>query len=156
MSYKFVVDFMLGRLCRWLRVIGYDAEYFTPADKNLLVYNALRNDRIVLTRDTKLSRKKTLRIILVSSNDFIEQIKQIVHEVPLEIDEKCFFTRCSLCNVVLEETDKAGIVEKVPSYVYKTQEMFSVCPNCKKIYWQGSHWELMKNTIKKIEGIDNV
>jgi uncharacterized protein with PIN domain len=147
---KFIVDFMLGRLCKWLRLLGYDAVYFNQSDHTMLVYNSLKDMRIILTRNNKLSDKRGYKIILINSDKVDEQIKQVIEECRLKIDKDKMFTRCSLCNTLLKEVSKEQVKGAVPEYVWETQEKFYFCENCNKIYWPGTHIALMEEKIKNI------
>lgn len=146
-----MVDFMLGRLCRWLRLIGEDALYFTGDDKGGIIYRSLKERRIILTRDTGLSKKKALRICLINSNNFREQLSQVINEFNIVIDGEKVFIRCTECNNILEPFPRKMAEGKVPEYVFRTQEEFSVCVECQKIYWKGTHRELIKKVLDRIK-----
>jgi uncharacterized protein with PIN domain len=150
MTRKFMVDFMLGRLCRWLRLIGEDAEYFKESDRGGIIYRSLTEKRIILTRDHRLSKKKALGLCLIMSDNFREQLKQVVEEFGLVVEDEKIFTRCTLCNTPIIPILKEEAEGKVPEYVYETQDEFSFCPKCSKIYWKGTHRELIQKVIGKI------
>ena len=141
---KFIVDFMLGRLARWLRIFGYDAEYYSGVSRTGLLYQSLKEKRILLTRDHVLSRKRAWQFLLIKSNFFLDQLKQIKDETGIEFDSNRLFSRCTFCNVVVETIDKQKIKGKVPEYVYATHDEFSHCRKCKRIYWAGTHLELLQ------------
>jgi len=149
---KFIVSHELGRLARWLRILGFDAAYFTSADRTKLTMLSLKEDRIILTRDTRLSRYAGYRTLRVDSDLFKEQVSQVLKGLNLEIDEDKLFTRCIVCNQELQETDKQEIKSKVPEYVFQTQESFKICPKCKRIYWQGTHWGNVRKVLKEVYG----
>lgn len=159
---KFIVDFMLGRLCRWLRALGYDTLYFVPKSyqkkgkisniitsekKNGIILYGLKEDRVIITRDHRLSSKRALKIVVVKYDKLDKQMKQVFKELKLDIKEELIFSRCLICNTSLEEVKKERIKDRVPSYVFETHERFSVCPNCEKVYWKGTHWELIRDKI---------
>jgi len=147
---KFLVDFMLGRLCRWLRSFGYDAAYFVSEKKSDLIYVSLKEDRIILTRDRRLSRKKAIKLVLVESDVLEEQLEQVFTELKLKPDAKNIFTRCIECNTALQPVKKESVKKEVPSYVFQTQNDFFLCPGCKKVYWKGTHRDLITEKIKKM------
>ncbi|MFZ5845151.1 MAG: Mut7-C RNAse domain-containing protein, partial [Patescibacteria group bacterium] len=62
------------------------------------------------------------------------------------------FSRCTICNQELSSIDKTKIKEKVPVYVYNTQENFFICAVCNRIYWQGTHWGNVKKTLEEYNG----
>ncbi len=148
---KFIVDFMLGRLCKRLRLMGYDAAYFLPEKKSELVYRSLKEGRIILTRDHKVSKKKAIKRILIESDFIEEQVGQLFRELELKLDRDKLFTRCVLCNSRLESIEKEKVKGRVPNYVFQTKERFFHCAECDKMYWKGTHWDLLMKQIKRNE-----
>lgn len=147
---RFITTKELGRLCKWLRIIGYDTSYFPEAERRELIIKSLREDRIILTRDSKMSVYSGIRMIHIES-DFVEdQVKQVVNELGVKPDRDKFFTICVICNAPLEKAKKGDIKDKVPPYVYETQESFMKCDSCNRIYWQGTHWTLVGKFVDKL------
>lgn len=149
-STKFIVTHELGKLAKWLRVLGYDTVYFDSAEKKELIITSLRENRVILTREAQFSRFSGMRMIRIK-NDFVEdQIKQVLKEVRLKANGDKIFTRCTICNSQIEDViKKSDIKKEVPLHVYETQTSFKKCPSCKKIYWKGTHWKLATNFLKK-------
>lgn len=151
---KFIVDFMLGRLCRWLRLLGYDTVFFSPlvdqSGRLNIGYESLKQGRVVLTRNRKISSRKVFQLIFIGSDYYLEQIQQVLTILQLKIDEKKIFTRCLDCNSLLIPIEKEKMKNRVPNYVYETQKEFSICLHCQKIYWKGTHWDLALAKIKEI------
>ena len=147
---KFFVDSMLGKLARWMRTIGCDVEYERSIEDDALIERALREDRIVLTRDTLLIRRRKLkgRVFFVESGLAGGQLKAVADMFKLSVAG--FLTRCLRCNALLERIGKEVVKDKAPPYVYQTQSEFSVCPECERIYWAGTHRERM---LREIEGM---
>ena len=149
---KFIVDDMLGKLAKWLRVMGYDVLYFKTIPDRRLIQKAIEDDRIILTRDTHLITRRALKNrewILIKDDDFERQLKQVIEELNLDV-KNGLLTRCLECNQELGSISKELAAHKVPAYVYKTQENFFRCPGCQRIYWQGSHWARMVAKIREI------
>jgi uncharacterized protein with PIN domain len=145
---KFVADEMLGKLAKWLRILGYDTLYIKNKDDNYLINSAFKEQRMLLTRDTAMVERKYIpQYILIKSDNYLEQIKQIIGEYKIVPNRDMFFSRCLLCNSEIKPILKDDIKEKVPEYVYDTQDNFLFCRKCGKIYWKGSHIE---NAMKKI------
>ena len=137
---KFIITKELGRLCKWLRIMGFDASYFPDAERRELIIKSLRDNRIILTRDSKMSVYSGIRVIHIKS-DFVEdQVRQVLNELKIKPDRSRFFTVCVICNQPLKSVTKAAVKEKVPPYVYETQASFMKCETCDRIYWQGTHW----------------
>jgi len=137
---KFIATKELGKLCKWLRIMGYDASYFPEAEKRELIIKSLQEERIILTRDSKMSVYSGVRMLHIKS-DFVEdQLKQIMAELGIRPRRDKFFTVCVICNTPLKNVKKSEIKDKVPPYVYQTQDSFMKCNICERIYWQGTHW----------------
>lgn len=149
---KFILSKELGRLAKWLRILGYDSKFYREDNLSTLVITALREERIILTRNARISRFPGPRLVIIKSDFVQEQIKQAMDELKLKASPQEMFTRCVNCNVKLQEVAKSRIKSKVPEYVYQTQEDFTSCPQCKKVYWPGTHWG---NARKYLETIDH-
>ena len=147
---KFVVDHMLGRLAKWLRILGYDTVYSPALDDPDLVRVSQAEDRILLTRDTGIARRKGVRCLLVSSDKPREQLAEVVRRCGLRLDGEAM-SRCLRCNVLLEELDRDSARAHVPAYVWHSQSSFRRCPICARIYWRGTHWDSMRRRIIDLE-----
>ena len=147
---RFVADAMVGKLARWLRVIGVDVVYDTTLDDPELVALARREKRVLLTRDTPLatSSNEPPRLFIESEN-YREQLVQVVETFNLD-PKRATFTRCVDCNSLLEVMPPEDAREKVPPYVFSTQSRFKRCPRCDKILWGGTHREQMQKTLDGI------
>ena len=147
---KFLATRELGRLAKWLRILGFDTAYFRDDNKSSLIITALREDRMILTRNKILLKDKALKILFVKSEDLKEQLKQLIKDSNIKINPKDMFTRCILCNKVLSEVAKENVADKIPEYVFQTQEVFCRCGQCGRIYWQGTHWGNVTATLEEI------
>jgi len=145
---RFIVSDELGRLLKWLRILGFD----TVLEKNKvnLVIRSLRERRIILTRDSKISRFTGIRTVKIDSDFVEEQLERLIKKLDLKIDRNNLFSICILCNEALELAEKDSVKGGVPEYVFKTQENFMRCPKCKKIYWRGTHWALVNKFLERI------
>jgi uncharacterized protein len=134
----FIADVMVGKLARWLRVLGFDVLYSNAYEDDELIRIAEAEDRVILTRDTRLAvRRMKARCVLIASDHYREQLQQVIRI----FDLKDFNTlsRCIECNALLQAIDKEDVFERVPPFVYLTQERFAVCPSCNRVYWHGTH-----------------
>ena len=138
---KFIADRMLGKLAIWLRLMGYDTFYKnTVSDEELLSLLESSPDRILLSRNVGLvERLDPHRYIFVPPDDPKAQLRFLVKALGLLPNPSSFFTRCSRCNEMLERVDRRAVAGRVPEYVWTSQEVFSRCKNCGKIYWPGTH-----------------
>jgi uncharacterized protein with PIN domain len=145
---KFVADSMLGRLAKWLRILGFDVAYFPRIEDKDLVEFAIKEGRILLTRDTLLVKRRKIQgqYFFVEGNHFREQLRQVVTHFSLP-KKQSFLTRCIRCNQEIAKIEKEAVRGKVPVYVFNTQNIFGICHDCKRIYWQATHKENMEKEI---------
>ena len=144
---KFIADGMLGKAGKWLRLMGYDTLYFNTSRKAELLRLARKEGRTILTRDRKLALSNPDCVVLIESEGTNKQVKEIIKKLSLQPEEGKFFKICSVCNAPLEMKEKSAIKELVPEYVYNTKNIFSQCPECKRVYWEGNHCKEIRKTI---------
>ena len=146
---QFAADKMLGRLARWLRIIGQDVIYGPELSGAGLSRAARRDGRLILTRDRALGRKNPPPYLMIRSDHFREQLRQVIDQYGLD-PLKDAFTRCVECNARIEPVAKAEVEGKVPPYVFATQENFSFCRKCRRAYWPATHQERMLLELKSL------
>lgn len=146
---KFILTSELGKLCKWLRILGYDTYYYKGVRSSLII-KSLQEGRIIVTRRKSLAEEKSVKKIILERNDLKEQIKELENKLNIKFDTNNIFSRCSECNVAVIKVDKKSLVGKVPQYVYQNQDVFYKCPQCKKIFWPGTHWELARKYLENI------
>jgi uncharacterized protein with PIN domain len=154
---KFIADSMLGRLARWLRLLGYDTLYYPRIEDSLLLRIAREEERILLTRDTRLVKVRGLKdFLLLKENDTFEQLKVVLKTLHLLSRDKPdelempVSSRCSLCNNVLNNVSREAAKAYVPQYVYLTSDSFKRCSRCGKFYWKGTHQEKLQKKLSEI------
>jgi uncharacterized protein with PIN domain len=150
---RFIADAMLGKLAKWLRILGCDVAYDPDISDREIADRGRREGRIILTRDTLLIRRREVRgnHFLVHGDSYRDQLRQVVTHFAID-PEGDLFTRCVRCNESLTEVDKDQVAGKVPSYVYGTQESFGGCVRCGRIYWKATHWKEMERHRKEMLG----
>jgi uncharacterized protein with PIN domain len=147
---RFAVDTMLGRLATWLRLIGQDATYGAHLAGRSLIRQARTERRTILTRDHRVARAAAgLSVIFITSDDFREQLHQVIHACALD-PCAALFTRCIACNTPVVAVLKAAVETRVPPYVFATQERFAHCPHCLRIYWSGTHCERVREQLQRM------
>jgi uncharacterized protein with PIN domain len=135
---RFIADAMLGRLARWLRLFGFDTVYIPGIEDADLLKVAKREERIILTRDTRIAKKDVPGCLFVQSEDVIDQVPQVIKDLGLNIPEE---RRCARCNGELVKVlDKEDMRDLVPEHVFHTYGLFRRCCRCNNIYWEGSHY----------------
>jgi len=145
----FAVDTMLGRLARWLRILGHDAAYGPHLHGAGLTDLARRERRVIVTRDTRLVRDPNLpQHVFVTSDHFREQLREVAAAVPLAAAEP--FSRCLDCNVPLATIDRESVRERVPPYVFGTQKRFWTCTRCRQVYWPATHHARMCDELAEL------
>lgn len=137
-----LLDAMLGRLARWLRLMGYDAAYIADTDDLEVVRVARAEGRLVLTRDRGLAARRAIRAVLIESQALDEQIEQVVSTLGLPPQPEA--ARCGVCNIPLEGIMPEAARNRVPPYVWRSETAFSECPACKRVYWPGTHWQAIQ------------
>ena len=146
---RFMVDHMVLKLGKYLRILGYDADWDKSIRTHELILRANTEDRIFLTRNTHLIEqyKKPQHVLTLTSTDPVEQLKAVVLE--FQLDTRSFlFSRCIRCNVVLIPVEnKESIRKSVHPNVYKRYDHFFTCPHCHTVFWKGSH---VRNSCKKL------
>ncbi|NQT31897.1 MAG: Mut7-C RNAse domain-containing protein [Deltaproteobacteria bacterium] len=153
---NFIVDCNVGKLARWLRLMGYDARFFDGNDDSELVAIAKAEERVILSRDTRIMKRRLItsgriKAVLIDSDRPERQIHQVVDTLGLDSRFRPF-TICLECNQPLVERGKDEVAELVPPYVFKTQNYFMQCPNCQRLYWRGTHWQSMTKKLESLRG----
>ena len=147
----FLADCMLGRLAKWLRILGFDVLYLSKAGDPELVAIAKREGRVLLTRDTGLIERTASRPdrLFVRSEDWEDQIVQVLDEYGLW-DEVRPNTRCIPCNLPLKPLSRERARNLVTPYVRGHASSFAICPGCERVFWQGTHYGDMEKRIAKL------
>lgn len=140
-----LVDAMLGRLAKWLRLAGYDAVYWRDGSDEALIDRALAEGRVIVTRDRQLAGRRRVKALLIARETLDEQISEAraaLGGLPQP------FTRCPECNGALVDLPRQAARDLVPLYVWHTQTEFRRCPDCGRVYWKGSHWPAVQARLE--------
>ena len=154
---KLLADTMLGRLARWLRIVGYDTVYIPDADDFALMRLARAEERLILTRDRALAERRGFRSLLVDGESLEEKLLQVWAAVGPPPHGSV--SRCPLCNQHLFKAPPDMVAARVPPYVQKTHERFAFCGACDRIFWQGTHWQHIRSLIAELHdggGFDTI
>jgi uncharacterized protein with PIN domain len=140
MDVRFTADCNLGKLSKWLRILGYDTLYDRGNADETFLRKAGDAGRIALTRRRDLARRPESGCIVVVSADHVDmQIGEVLEALSLEPDPAKRMTRCLRCNAPLEEVSKESVTGLVPAYVCGICTQFRICRLCGRIFWPGTH-----------------
>ena len=152
MDLCFAADRTLGKLAKWLRILGFDTLYKSNISAGRF-YEQAGPERVLLTR-TKKNRKRfpTQRVIIITSDHPMSQLREVVDETGITEDDVRLFSRCIRCNSPIDPIEKEDVYGLVPDYIWETRDRFQICRGCERIYWKGSHWQKCRDIIKKLFG----
>ena len=147
---KFITDGMLGKLTRWLRILGHDVEYTSSMDDKELMQKAKKEDRVLLTRDGELYKQaiaKGAEAFLIENPNQTANLASLAKrfKVKLEVDVK--ISRCPKCNGTIRTVSKTEIADKIPLTTSSNYNEFWQCQQCAQVYWRGAHWNRIEKTL---------
>jgi uncharacterized protein len=151
---RFLADGMLGKLTRWLRMLGQDVVYSVQLDDNALLELAKKEERTLLTRDLELYKRAVARGIdayYVEGKTEVERLAELAqrYHIPLKADMDR--SHCPICNTKLAQANKGEIKAKLEPNTYLHYDKFWRCPNCGQTYWQGAHWKQIQQTLTEAQ-----
>lgn len=150
---RFMADAMLGRLARWLRILGYDTAYEKVITDEVLIERVIREDRWLLTRDGYLAQRKVVRgrHTLIESDDLEDQLRQLHQDLKIDLDmNRHREYRCADCNVALISIPPDDARPLVPPFVAQQYREFLQCPQCRRAFWPGTHWHDLLSRVAAI------
>lgn len=142
---RFIADAMLGKLARWLRLLGYDTLYSDEEDA-VIAQRARSEDRVLLTRDRGLAERRGLKVILITSTVLDQQMAEVNTVIPIPPG----IPRCMSCNRLLQSISPEVARLHVPPYVAASHAEFHQCPECGRIFWSGTHWTNIRERLHRI------
>ncbi|NIR68067.1 MAG: hypothetical protein GWO41_11050 [candidate division Zixibacteria bacterium] len=142
---------MVGKLARLMRMLGFDTLYFNQIEDSELIDISLKEKRTIVTRDTKLIERVMVQDYILVENDNPErQLIEFLDKSGLQPDESNFLSCCLECNAILEYIPKEKIKDQVWQYTFQTHEEFKICPECRRVYWEGDHVKAMRKKLINI------
>jgi len=149
---KFAVDCMLGKLAKWLRILGFDALYLPKAEDRELLLLARREKRVLLTKDQELLRAAGNHpCLFVESDNWPEQVEQVLEAFRLR-EKARPHSRCLACNIELKKIPRGLAKNLVTPFVLERAQSFAICPTCGRVFWPGTHFDDMDRKIVRILG----
>ncbi len=153
---RFLADRMVGKLAKWLRIIGYDTVYLPQLSPEGVKREARRQGRLLLTRSTRfLNQKDVPPFVFIQSDRFRDQLKQVCADLQLDVSTH-LFTRCSVCNQELAAVEREHVQQHVPEYVWQTRSTFLRCKKCPRVYWGATHRERVLEELRQMGGHQEV
>ncbi|WP_295801214.1 Mut7-C RNAse domain-containing protein [uncultured Microbulbifer sp.] len=150
---RFVLDCHLGRLARYLRMLGFDSLFYGECSDARLVEISVQEQRILLTRDLELLKRKALtHAYYVRTTRPLNQVTEVVKRLQLQNSFQPF-SRCTVCNGQLAKVAKEEVWSEVPANSRHAFSEFARCTRCGRIYWKGSHFERMQRLVKKLKAV---
>ncbi len=145
----FIADCHLGKLAKYLRFMRVDTLYFSQIGDNDLITLALEQNRIILTRDRALSRRKNIPVFFLESKELSQQLQTLTRHFHLN-ENTVSSSRCIICNTPLQIVEKGEIEQRLPKKVAHYFSYFEYCPHCDRIYWHGDHYRRMKKYLESV------
>jgi uncharacterized protein with PIN domain len=149
---RFVLDRMLGRLARMLRLLGYDTLYANDVTSAQLLGMARDGDRVLLTRGERAQRFPHIDNVLSLKSEYPpEQLREVVERFGLDT-RSGLWTRCTLCNAPIECLEKADVEPLVEAKIFRLYDEFYRCSGCGHVYWRGSHVDRILRNLEFVLG----
>jgi len=149
---KFIADGMLGKLTRWLRMLGYDVKYSNNLDDAQLIMIAKKERRILLTRDLELYQQaiaKGINAFYLEGKTEAENLASLAQRFKIKLNIEMATSRCPKCNTRVKQVAKERVSDKVEESTFSYYNEFWECPKCEQVYWQGAHWARIQKTLEK-------
>jgi uncharacterized protein with PIN domain len=156
---KFIVDGMLGKLTRWLRMLGHNVKYSNKLDDAQLIAIAKKEKRVLLTRDLELYQQATakgVQAFYVDGKTEAERLAQIAKKFGISLEIDMAVSRCPKCNAQVKPTSKENVRGKVEETTFAYYNEFWQCPKCGQIYWQGAHWTRIRRTLEEAKKLKEI
>lgn len=156
---RFIADGMLGKLTRWLRMLGHDVTYYRSLDDDKLVEVALSEKRVLLTRDHTLHKQAATRgvdAVLVEAGDEAEKLADLAKRFGFKLEINLSISRCPKCNTTIEAVSKETVIGEIPEATSIYYDDFWKCPGCGQVYWQGAHWKRIEQTLEEAKKLISV
>ena len=152
MQIKFIADNNVGKLAKWLRIIGYDTLLFKEKNDSKMIEIALNEDRVILTKNNQIMKRRLvtngkLKAVHIKCDEPKVQLRETVKMLSLDYHFNPF-SLCLKCNQKLVPRSKEEMQDFVPPRVFEIQEHYIEYLSCHRIYWHGTHWQAMVSELR--------
>lgn len=147
---------MLGKLTRWLRMLGHDVHYYRDSEDKKLVKLAKSEKRILLTRDHELYQQAVtsgVEAVLVEATEEAKKLAYLAKLFNFKLEIDLSSSRCPKCNTQIKAASKRSVINQIPPATSTYYNYFWKCPGCNQIYWQGAHWKRIEEILKEARNI---
>lgn len=147
---RFSADSMLARLARWLRLLGFDCAYDGNISDAELVRRAVEEKRILLTRDRKLRDEWWVpNVYIVGADELRGQLLEVIRRFDLA-RSIAPLSRCNECDEPVRAVTADEVADRVPPHVAQTHHDYSLCPQCRRVFWEGSHAARIRRVVDEL------
>ncbi len=151
---KFLADGMLGKLSRWLRMLGHDVTYNVQLSDSELLELAKKENRVLLTKDLELYQRaiaKGIDALYLEGKSESERLAEVAKRYSLTLEIDMEKSHCPVCNTKLKAAPKEQLSSELEKNTFTYYDKFWKCPNCGQVYWQGAHWKQISTTLKEAQ-----
>ena len=148
---RFITDGMLGKLTRWLRILGHNVNYSNKLNDSQLMTMAKEEGRVLLTRDLELYQQATAKGVnafYIDGKTEAEKLAKLAQRFNIKLEADLTMSRCPKCNTRVKPVPKEKVAGKVEKTTYSYCDEFWECPKCGQVYWQGSHWTRIRKALE--------
>jgi len=157
---KFIADGMLGKLTRWLRMLGHNVKYSSKLDDAQLIMIAKKERRTLLTRDLELYQQAVARGVnafYLEGKTEADRLAHLAKRFTIKLDIDMVTSRCTRCNTRVKPISKEKVVDRIEKSTFSHYNEFWECTKCGQIYWQGAHWTKIRKTLETAkENLDHL
>jgi hypothetical protein len=149
---KFLADGMLGKLARWLRMLGHDIMYSVQFNDSEILELIKKDKRVLLTKDLELYKRaigRGLEAYYVEGKNESERLAEVAKRYNIQLIIDMDRSRCPVCNIKIKIAPKEQLRDELEKNTFTYYDKFWKCPNCSQIYWQGAHWTQINNTLNQ-------
>lgn len=153
---KFIANGMLGKLTRWLRMLGQDVTYSNQFEDAELIAKAEKEHRVLITRDSGLYQRalsKGIVAFYVEGLTEAEKLAELAERFDFSLTIDLKRSRCPRCNAKIRLTPKETLASKVKKNTFTYYDEFWKCTECGRVYWQGAHWDGIRATLEEAKKI---